>query len=335
MCADAHKVLDSRFRGNEVKEPTRRTLLAHAVISSILPSMAIMDLTNVAQDPLAKASPFVRVEGRHGSFMVNRHDLYVGSSLIYYGEYCEMEWQFFRRFIALGMDVVDAGANQGSLAVPMAKHVGDTGNVYAFEPQPALFMCLQAAKEYNHLPQLHPIQMGLGDAEGEMETALPDYNSFDSFGSLSLLKPGTGLKVGITTLDKILAGTRIGFMKIDIEGMEIHALKGATEILKQRPVLYIENDKRERSSGLLQMLFDMNYKIWWHTTPMYNANNFRHNAENIYSVISNINIICLPAERAHLHRMIPASLIPVNSAEDSLYVPEGIIPSPADDVTGI
>lgn len=51
-------------------------------------------------------------------------------------EWFEDEIRFVRRWLRPGMRAVDVGANVGVYTVPMARAVGDGGQVWAFEPTP-------------------------------------------------------------------------------------------------------------------------------------------------------------------------------------------------------
>ena len=79
------------------------------------------------------------VRARHGLFLANPNDVYIGRALLEYGEYCEHEVQLLAPLLSEGMVAVDAGANIGAVTVPLARAVGPGGLVYAFEPQPLTF----------------------------------------------------------------------------------------------------------------------------------------------------------------------------------------------------
>ena len=72
---------------------------------------------------------------RHGRFFYNVNDEYVGRSLNLYGEWAESEVHVFEQIVQAGEVVLEAGANVGTHTVPLAKLVGTTGRVHAFEPQ--------------------------------------------------------------------------------------------------------------------------------------------------------------------------------------------------------
>jgi hypothetical protein len=87
------------------------------------------------------------------------------------------------------------------------------------------------------------------------------------------------------------------FIKFDIEGMEIEALRGAAAtIARSRPVLYVENDRESRSADLIDLLQRYGYRLYWHLPPLYSPDNFRGISENIFGDIVSVNMICIPAE---------------------------------------
>jgi FkbM family methyltransferase len=68
------------------------------------------------------------------------------------------------------------------------------------------------------------------------------YSLFDTFmhPSNTFLPNGKTLQIECDTLDNILAGYKVDVMKIDIEGAEVMALKGATDILKNLRKIIVE-----------------------------------------------------------------------------------------------
>jgi hypothetical protein len=36
--------------------------------------------------------------------------------------------------------------------------------------------------------------------------------------------------------------------------------------------------------------------MWWHVPPLFNPDNFRRNANNVFGVILSFNMLCLPRE---------------------------------------
>jgi FkbM family methyltransferase len=79
-----------------------------------------------------------------------------------------------------------------------------------------------------------------------------DYNAESNYGSLNLGTFESGEQVQVIPIDSLNL-PRCNFLKIDVEGMEIKVLKGAKDtIQKHKPLLYVENDRKENSSALVK-----------------------------------------------------------------------------------
>jgi FkbM family methyltransferase len=135
------------------------------------------------------------------------------------------------QYIKTGSIVIDAGAYIGDHTIAYSRAAGVDGNVFAFEPNPVAFECL----EYNmkNLPNVTCFKQGLGS---KIESkGLTNYGG--NYG-INHLTEGHG--ISITTIDE-LGMFGVDFIKIDVEGYELEILKGATETLKKfKPVLLIE-----------------------------------------------------------------------------------------------
>lgn len=99
------------------------------------------------------------------------------------------------------------------------------------------------------------------------------------------------------------------FLKLDIEGMEREAILGARKTIERfKPVLYVENDREERSDALVRTLTDFGYVMYWHHPPLFNPNNYLGQPENIFGNIISKNMICFHESRPH---QIQAPRVPV------------------------
>ena len=84
-------------------------------------------------------------------------------------------------------------------------------------------------------------------------------------------------------------------MKVDVEGMELKVLKGATETIERfRPIMYIENDRKEKSVELIKYIATLEYDMYWHIPFLYNPNNFFGNKNNVFRNIASHNMFCIP-----------------------------------------
>ena len=135
--------------------------------------------------------------------------------------------------------VLDLGAYKGESSVWLASQAGPSGRVLALEPNPAARAFLErnavrAAGAGMAQIQILPVAVG----------SSPRRESFISTAeSCSRLDTGGDMPVEVTTLDDVVSEhrlARVDFIKMDIEGGEVEALKGARQtILRHAPRLAI------------------------------------------------------------------------------------------------
>lgn len=243
------------------------------------------------------------VRGRHGIYVANDNDIYVGRALIHYGEFSELEWALLRAYCQPGDTVIEVGAHIGAHTVSLSKAVGPQGRVVAIEPQPAMFQALCANLALNCLANVEAHQCGCGRAAGTMSVPLIDYASEGNFAAISLgPRNDTGLSqpVPVRPLDDVVAGhSRVDLIKIDVEGMEAEVLAGAGGVIGRfLPPLYVENDRLPKSKALIETLAAMGYRMWWHTPPLYNPDNYYGSSRNLYPNIASFNMLCLHETKA-------------------------------------
>ena len=90
------------------------------------------------------------VMARYGLMLVNVNDMYIGASIMLYGEWSEDEVQVMTLNLRPNSTVVDVGANIGALTIPLARAVPQ-GRVVAFEPQRVVEQILSANVQLNAL----------------------------------------------------------------------------------------------------------------------------------------------------------------------------------------
>ena len=158
-----------------------------------------------------------------------------------------------------GMVVVDVGANIGEISMVSANRVGVSGRVFAFEPIDDIADEFQANITRNQLPQVTLVRCGVSDV---IESNVPIYASCGQrdqddehrglgslFGEDAEVVPIQ--HISVTTLDAYFddhSADRVDLIKIDIEGAELHCLKGGARVLEKfKPMLIIE--VQEQSAG--------------------------------------------------------------------------------------
>jgi FkbM family methyltransferase len=281
------------------------TLVKHGVNGVLRPDAEEAGASSGRGDPgaervIALDQSNALVKGRHGWFLANAFDHYLGLALVEYGEYGEIEHAFLDSLVSPGDHVIEVGANIGSHTVGLAKAVGTQGSVLAIEPQPAIYRVLCANLALNALSNVASWQLGCGAQAGSMRVPNIDYQtrSLHNSGAVSLESDGPGIPVSIVPLDELgrdLPSLRL--LKIDVEGMEREVLEGARGLIqKHRPLLYVENDRFEKSPALIQWILDAQYRLWWHLPPLFNPANYFGVTENIYGAVVSINVFCVPRE---------------------------------------
>lgn len=159
------------------------------------------------------------------------------------------------KYIPNGGTAIDVGAYIGDHTIFYAQRVGQHGKVVAFEPNPIPFECL----EYNmqKFPNVQVLNMGASDTDEGI--------SIQQDSNVGASRPKQGGDIQCITIDSLNLD-RCDFIKMDCEGFELKALKGAMEtILKHRPVMLIEiNDHALKAQGLsrndvLQYVSDLGY----------------------------------------------------------------------------
>lgn len=248
---------------------------------------------------LAAADGFNRcVLGREGYIVYNANDIYVGGAIERYGEYGEQEAQLLRWLCRPGFVVVEVGANIGTLTLVLSRCAGVQGFVYAYEPQRIVFQTLCANLAVNSVTNVDARQAGAGDGNGFVVIPDLDYASPGNFGGVALKDFSSGRKVRKVRLDDDLEPDRLDLVKIDVEGMELDVIKGAERLISTfRPALYVENALVEFSEALMRHLIGLDYRLYWHVSPLFNPGNFFSEQENLYPDVVSMNMLCVPRSR--------------------------------------
>jgi FkbM family methyltransferase len=180
-----------------------------------------------------------------GVWFVARND-YLGSTFTADG-FERAERVFMQRYIKPGMIVLDIGAHHGLYTLLAAQQVGAKGCVHSFEPSPREQKALKLNLRLNRCKNvtLQPFALGSEETTSDLYV-VNDFNT----GCNSLRPPDvqestSKVTVRVRTLDNWLLEQKlkqVDLIKLDVEGGELEALKGAERILqtKPRPVIMCE-----------------------------------------------------------------------------------------------
>src|SRR3990172_7753043 len=148
---------------------------------------------------------------------VNSQDIVVASELMTYGLWERNETELFKRVVKPSMVIADIGANVGYYSLMAAKLVGQSGKVYAFEPEPNNFNLLRTNIAVNHVNTILPVQRAVSNESTRSRLFLDKVNH----GAHSLsesnipMEKGGAIDVDTITLDdffKALDSKRLYFI---------------------------------------------------------------------------------------------------------------------------
>lgn len=138
------------------------------------------------------------------------------------------ELDFLRAHAPAGGVFVDVGANVGTYAMPLARHVGSNGKVIAIEPHPVTHARLAFNRAASGFAQVVLVAAAAGSDDGEVMIETDG----DNLGASHIVSPArssNAIKVASLRLQRILddAGIiRVDALKIDVEGYEDRVLTG-------------------------------------------------------------------------------------------------------------
>lgn len=180
----------------------------------------------------------------------------MGFSIFWTGFHELKEFLFLNNFLKPDMVFVDVGANMGEYTLFAAKRL-TRGKVLAFEPFPKILTLLNENIRLNNFSSIQVLPYGLSNKEGILP--IHELDEMNGNEGLSTFYPGSqkikiALNVPLKSFDEEFDSyqiDRIDFMKFDIEGGELPALRGAKKsIEKFRPWVMVEiNEASFRAAG--------------------------------------------------------------------------------------
>jgi len=138
------------------------------------------------------------------------------------------ELDFLRTHTPADGVFVDVGANVGTYAMPLARHVGGSGTVIAIEPHPVTHARLSFNRAASGFTQVQLVAAAAGSSDGELMIET-DGDNLGASHIVSGIRSSSAIKVPSLRLQRILgdAGvSHVDALKIDVEGYEDRVLTG-------------------------------------------------------------------------------------------------------------
>ena len=182
---------------------------------------------------LLRAGP-VDVQYQGASFRFYHQTSATERGALFNPDYNLEELDFLRAHTPPGGIFVDVGANVGTYAMVLARHVGRTGKVIAVEPHPVTHARLAFNRTASGFTQVDLVAAAAGPTDGELMIET-DGENLGASHIVSGKPAGHAIRVPSLRLECILgdAGvTKVDALKIDVEGFEDRVLTG---FFKQAP----------------------------------------------------------------------------------------------------
>jgi FkbM family methyltransferase len=176
---------------------------------------------------------------RSGALMQTTHVDHLQLLLYYLGSFEPHCIEAMREHVKPGDTILDVGANIGLFTIEGAKAIGPSGSLIAIEAAPSHANSVRESARLNRMANVEVVSVAVGDSNGEATLTLPRDTNFGMF-TLGKVDGDESFRVPVRCIDEIVAGRKIDFIKMDIEGSEYRALVGAEKTLKSLPPILIE-----------------------------------------------------------------------------------------------
>jgi FkbM family methyltransferase len=148
------------------------------------------------------------------------------------------ERALLRKILFQGAVVADVGANIGIYSQFLSRCVGPTGLVHSFEPSPDNFRRLSAATR--HLSNVRLTDAVVGERSGECKLYISDKLNVDHRAYKADGDSRRAVAAEMVALDDYFKpGQRVDLIKMDIQGYELHALRGAQRVLQENSDIHL------------------------------------------------------------------------------------------------
>ncbi|HWA39925.1 MAG TPA: FkbM family methyltransferase [Burkholderiales bacterium] len=155
-------------------------------------------------------------------------------------DWLEEEIRFVRAWLRPGMRALDIGANLGLYTLAMARAVGPSGRVAAFEPGPGAADYLSRSLHLNGFDQVSLLRTAVSNRRGVAAFELGEQPELAALASTG----EAALRVPTARLDDLVREHGVedaDFVKMDVEGHEAEVVEGGERFFRTRsPLVMLE-----------------------------------------------------------------------------------------------
>jgi FkbM family methyltransferase len=191
----------------------------------------------------------------------------IGWAWLVYGSFERAELEFAGEVARRGGWVFDVGGNVGVFSVSVAQSVAPGARVVAFEPLPGNVARLRENLGRSGLDNVDIVEVAAAASPGEADLLSADDSAYSGLvASVEEGRRGRIVRVPLATIDSVWlerGAPQVSLMKLDIEGGELEALRGATALLERcHPTLMVEATTPAHVASLEQLLAPFGYSRW-------------------------------------------------------------------------
>lgn len=179
-----------------------------------------------------------------------------------------------KNYISEGSNVIDIGAFSGAFCIPISKHIGDTGCIYAFEPIPEQFDVINEKIKKENLSNIKLEQKAIWDKSEYVLFEVSRKKASSSFcqkfiqnhkdRNMAGFDDPESYKIKIKTLNfnEYFTDQKIDFIKCDAQGSDFDIIYSAYDfIYKNKPVVFMEYANFAYEEGTNEILYNMFNKM--------------------------------------------------------------------------
>lgn len=212
------------------------------------------------------------------------------------------------RRLVPGAIVFDVGANIGAHTLPLARSVGSSGKVYAFEATAYAVRRLQEnlSLNTNYGKRVEVVHALLTDGEERREiqalhsrwplAGAPESHRHPEHGG-ALEAIGTDSQFSLDQFAEKVDLARLDLIKIDVDGHELAVLKGALRLLQRwRPLVVLELAPSYAEGGL-DLLLEFFWNLGYEFSPLGRSRFLPHDAKALQRAIpkgGSMNVMAIP-----------------------------------------
>lgn len=165
---------------------------------------------------------------------------------IYFGLFEVEELDLLRDYVRPGDRVIDVGANVGFYTCHVARWVGPSGHVYAFEPEPRNVERLEANVALNGLQDrvsVRPVALSYEEGKAQFNRAAGEHSGWGSLNRYG--EHVDHIVVTTQTVDSVVESEgldEVALLKVDVEGADFDVYRGAEKTLARRGFRHIMSE---------------------------------------------------------------------------------------------